>query len=86
MSEGSLILDGVVHGRTIEPEREPGIAEGQTVSVTISVPSALPSGRLKAFGSCASEAESLDAVVQETYCRREAERKRESDVLSRTER
>ncbi len=35
MAEPTPILRGVVHGRTIELEREPGLPDGQEVAVTV---------------------------------------------------
>lgn len=35
MATGTTILRGVVHGKTIELEREPGLPNGQRVTVTV---------------------------------------------------
>ncbi len=56
MTIGSNILKGIVHGRTIELDHEPGFPEGQRVSVTL-LP-ALPPGEglRRSFGSWANDA------------------------------
>ena len=35
MSSNQAILKGVIHGRTIELEQEPGLPDGQSVAVTV---------------------------------------------------
>ena len=35
MNETLTVLKGIVHGKTIELEQEPGLPEGQVVSVTV---------------------------------------------------
>jgi hypothetical protein len=35
MSSSQAVLKGVIHGRTIELEQEPGLPDGQSVAVTV---------------------------------------------------
>jgi hypothetical protein len=64
-------LAGVVHGRTIELDRAPGLPDGQPVTVTL-VPLAtdapLPAGEglRRAFGTWDDDVEGLDQFLEET--------------------
>jgi hypothetical protein len=66
------VFDGVVHGKTIELAKEPGLPDGQAVSVIVKPvePGAthLPPGEglRRAFGSWADDAEELDKFLAET--------------------
>jgi hypothetical protein len=57
------ILKGTVHGKTIELEKEPGLPDGQAVSVTLIA--ALPPGEglRRSFGSWAEDAADLDSFL-----------------------
>jgi len=59
MTGGTVIVKGVVRGRTIELESEPGLPEGQLVSVVLRP--ALPPGEglRRSFGAWASDSHSL---------------------------
>ena len=65
-------LRGVVHGRMIELENEPGLPDGQSVTVVVQPTNAVientectsPNTRLRrAFGAWAEDAEELDEYL-----------------------
>ncbi len=74
MTTGAVIVKGVVHGKSIELDREPGIPEGQVVSVVLRP--ALPPGEglRRSFGAWAEDSEELDQFVQAVYRDREGDR------------
>ncbi len=74
MTTGSVIVKGVIHGKTIELDREPGMPEGQLVSVVLRP--ALPPGEglRRSFGAWSKEAGELDQFVEEIYRSRADER------------
>ena len=74
MTTGTVIVKGVVHGKTIELEHEPGVPEGQIVSVVLRP--ALPAGEglRRSFGAWAEDAQGLDEFVQGIYRDREDDR------------
>lgn len=65
-------LTGVIHGRIIELEQEPGIADGQKVAVTVEpiAPPTSPTGPealaalRRAAGAWADDAEGLDRYLE----------------------
>ena len=62
----SITAKGVVHGRTIELEQEPGLPDGQIVSVVLQPQTATKGeGLLRAFGGWADDAEGLDEFLKE---------------------
>ena len=69
MATEIVTIKGVVHGRTVELEREPGLPDGQQVKVTME-PSGeggtLPPGEglKRAFGAWAEDAEQLDKYLE----------------------
>jgi len=71
MSYAANAFDGVIHGKTIELTQEPGLPDGQAVSVTLTpvAPSEarLPPGEglRRAFGAWANDAEGLDKFLEE---------------------
>jgi hypothetical protein len=76
---------GIVHGRTIELEREPGIPDGQEVTVRVqpSAPAQETPGRLppgegirRSSGAWAEDAEELDQYMESVYERRRARQRR----------
>lgn len=74
MTSGTVIVKGIVRGRTIELDREPGLPEGQLVSVVLRP--ALPPGEglRRSFGAWASDATELGEFVQGIYRDREDRR------------
>lgn len=69
MTNGPALLNGIIHGRTIELQQESGLPDGQKVLVTLqALPDAgkLPPGEglRRAFGACADEAEDLDKFLE----------------------
>jgi hypothetical protein len=68
MTSGTVIVKGVVRGRTIQLDRESGLPEGQLVSVVLRP--ALPPGEgmRESFGAWAPDARELDKFV-EGICR-----------------
>jgi hypothetical protein len=69
MSVG-VVVKGVVHGKTIELEREPGLPDGQVVTVTVeSMASPLANvppgeGLRRSAGAWADDAEELDRYLE----------------------
>ena len=64
MSTSTNMLKGVIHGRTIDLAEEPGLPDGQEVTVIIqaNVPKAME-GVFRSAGACADEADDLDAYL-----------------------
>ena len=71
MPRTPIAMKGIVHGRTIELEAEPGLPDGQQVTVTVApVPqqesaaeSALQALK-RAAGSCSDDPEGLDRFLE----------------------
>jgi len=68
MSSIQAVLRGVIHGKTIELDQEPGLPDGQSVSVTVQP---LPAKRLppgegirRSAGAWADDAEELDRFME----------------------
>lgn len=63
MTTGPVIAKGIIHGKTIELDQEPGIPEGQVVSVILKL--ALPPGEglRQSFGAWGDDSEGLDEFV-----------------------
>jgi hypothetical protein len=65
-------MKGVVHGRTIELEREPGLPDGQIVTVTLELSTAAKSpvsekaraALMRAAGAWADDADELDKYLE----------------------
>lgn len=72
MASGNNILKGIVRGKTIELEKEPGLPDGQRVSVTVLAETASGEGLRHSFGSWAEDASELDGFP--TQIRREYNR------------
>src|SRR5947209_498638 len=79
MANQSEVNKGIIHGKTIELEREPGIPNGHEVAVTVQpfTPVQDASGRLPAgdgiqrsSGAWAEDAEELDRYIESVYERR----------------
>ena len=63
------VIKGVIHGRTIELETEPGFPEGQPVSVTVEAIAAKDSQAIfeafkRAAGGWADDIEGLDKYLE----------------------
>lgn len=65
MTIDSGALKGVIHGKTIELEREPGLPDGQAVSVTLQPAWPSGTGLRRAFGAWPAEAAELDHFLEE---------------------
>ncbi len=79
MSDESTTMTGTIRGRTIELDREPGLPDGQQVSVTLQPArlerAASPAERLKrAFGSWAHGGAELDRFMEELEVERKIDR------------
>lgn len=74
MAEAADYLRGVIHGRTIELEQEPGLPEGERVFVTVRP--ALPPGEgiRQSAGAWAAESEQIDAWLEEMRSSRHRQR------------
>ena len=77
----SKTLHGKVHGRTIELDEDPGVADGQEVEVDVQV---IPKktrkpgeGLLRTEGALADDAE-WDEIMEEIYQARKVERRPQS--------
>jgi len=70
MNETPTVWKGIVHGKTIELEQEPGLPEGQAVRVTVQPLSPegrrLPPGEVirRSTGGWAEDAEALDEYLE----------------------
>jgi len=66
---GPVVVKGVVHGKTIELEREPGLPDGQEVTVTVEparVGTELPAGEglRRSAGAWADDVGGLEAYLE----------------------
>jgi hypothetical protein len=67
MTTGTVIVKGVVHGKTIQIERESGLPEGEAVSVVLR-PALQPGEGLKqSFGAWREDAAGLDDFLKAVY-------------------
>jgi hypothetical protein len=64
------VLKGVIHGKTIELETDPGLLDGQEVAIRV-LPAARPDpplpageGLRRSFGAWAKDAEELDEYLE----------------------
>jgi hypothetical protein len=71
MTTGTVIAKGIIHGKTIELDRAPGLPEGEAVSVIVRP--ALPPGEglKQAFGSWRDDAAGLEDFLHSVYRDRE---------------
>ena len=74
MSQIPSTFKGTVHGKTIELDQEPGLPEGQLVSVTLTASLPPGEGLRKSFGAWASDADELDEFLRELRQQRKAQR------------
>lgn len=81
MTNATVIVKGVVHGRTIQLEREPGLPDGQEVTVTVQ-PSAqaepgLPPGEglRRSAGAWADDPAGLDRYLDWNRQQRKRDRR-----------
>jgi hypothetical protein len=81
MSITPAVLKGVIHGRTIELDCEPGLPDGQSVEVTVQPLAAteqrLPPGEgiRRSAGAWAEDAEDLDRFLEWNRQRRKIGRR-----------
>ncbi len=74
------VIEGVIHGRTIELEGDPGIEDGRKVQVVLQVESPYAGDEVKgktAAGMMASYTDDDDAVLAEIYQDRRRDTRRE---------
>lgn len=80
MSNAQAILKGVIHGRTIELEQEPGLPDGQSVTVTVQPivqqTRRLPPGEgiRRSAGSWGDDPEGVDEFLREIRKMRDNDR------------
>jgi len=79
MSSSTIMFKGVVHGKTIELDQEPGLPDGQQVTVTVQPTDGiqkLPPGEglRRSFGAWAEDAEELDRFLEWNRQRRKLSR------------
>ena len=74
-------VHGVIHGKTIELEENPGVAEGQEVEITIRpIPNRTPwgEGLLRCAGALASDwTDEDDRILEEIHADRKRDTRRE---------
>jgi hypothetical protein len=81
MSHGGTVLKGVVHGRTIELDSEPGLPDGQAVSVVVEpIDSAKSQAVFEAFKRAAGgwaddDPEGLEAYLEWNRQQRKVQRR-----------
>jgi hypothetical protein len=77
-------LHGRVRGKTIEPDEDPGVAEGQVVEVQVKVIPRTPrqpgEGLLRTEGALADDTE-WDAIMEEIHQDRKRERRPQTPDL-----
>lgn len=70
MTTATVTLKGVVHGKTIELAQDPGVPDGQEVTVTVQLPAQttekLPPGEglRRSAGGWSDDIEGLDAYLE----------------------
>jgi len=79
MTSVQAVLKGVIHGRTIELEQEPGLPDGQSVAVTVHPfveHGRLPPGEgiRRSAGAWADDPEGLDAFLEQLRQARQQDR------------
>jgi hypothetical protein len=74
MTTGTVIFKGVVHGRTIELEREPGLPEGKAVSVVLRPALQPGEGLQQSFGAWRDDAAGLEDFLKAVYRDRDEDR------------
>ena len=67
MTTGTVIVKGVVRGKTIELEREPGLPEGEAVSVVLRPALQPGEGLRRSFGAWRDDAAGLDDFLKAVY-------------------
>jgi hypothetical protein len=75
------IVHGIVHGKTIELDEDPGVPEGQDVEVQIKViapPRKWGEGILRTGGALADDPH-WDAIMEEVHQARKIERRPQSE-------
>lgn len=65
MNHAVNILKGTVRGKTIELDREPGLPEGQAVSVSLFPTPPAGEGMRRAFGAWADDAAELESFLEQ---------------------
>ncbi len=78
-----IVMDGVVHGKTIELESDPGLEDGKRVKVALRVPTVLgpppkwtPGCTVTAGGMLADDwTEEDDRILEEIYQDRKRDRR-----------
>ena len=74
MKDGAIILNGVVRGKVVELEQEPGLPDGQRVAVTLT-PSLPPGeGLRRSFGAWAEDAAELEEFERQLRRDRQSDR------------
>ncbi len=74
MTNTSVIIKGIAHGRTIELECDSGIPDGQAVSVVLRPMLPRGDGLRQAFGSWRHDGQGLEPFLREVYENRQDDR------------
>jgi hypothetical protein len=80
MAIAPTVLKGVIHGKTIELEEQPGLPDGQSVNVTLKplavTGQQLPPGEgiRRSAGAWADDADGLDEYLEQLRREREQDR------------
>jgi len=70
----ATVLQGVVHGKTIELDREPGLPDGQPVTVTVQPGLPRGEGIRQSAGAWADAGQEFDNWLDETQRSRQQDR------------
>ncbi len=74
MRNGTVIVRGVVRGKTIELEQAPDLPEGLVVSVVLRPAVSASEGLRRAFGAWAEDSEGFDEFLEGIYRDRDDDR------------
>jgi hypothetical protein len=64
MSSEAVVARGVIHGKTIELDVDPGLTEGLQVAVTVQPLATSEEALRRSFGGWADDASELDAFLE----------------------
>lgn len=74
MSTESVVTHGIIHGKTIELDADPGLTEGLPVAVTVQPLFSPEEALRRSFGGWAEDAQELDKFLEGVRTGREQPR------------